>query len=388
MLTALSALSLWAQDIVQVGKGSYAAYAPLAKSRTADHSGDQSQYMQYRKLYIREAAERPIPTNDWWTDLINADRERSAREVTGHLWSYPQYVQGMKYGIDVHYPKYWVDNGTEMKAQSKLMVKCGDTFSASHPMAESWSDDARKLGRSGFIREQAPAFAALPVRLLARCRTGGILFFVVHHHMIQAGKRNAVRLCVFPCFAPRVAVEDDSVGSVIEGIFADACHTVRDHDILQAGAFPECPFTDTGHAALDRDTFQAGASVERLVIDFFHAARNRDLFQAFTQEEESKVRHGARDRDVLQVVACVKRVSPDGRYAARNRIGRIGRACGISDQLRFGRVEQYAVHGSIRGISRRDIDSFQAAAAYKRVVRKACHAGRDREALQVIAAPE
>ena len=140
MLTALSALSLWAQDIVQVGKGSYAAYAPLAKSRTADHSGDQSQYMQYRKLYIREAAERPIPTNDWWTDLINADRERSAREVTGHLWSYPQYVQGMKYGIDVHYPKYWVDNGTEMKAQSKLMVKCGDTFSASHPMAESWSD--------------------------------------------------------------------------------------------------------------------------------------------------------------------------------------------------------------------------------------------------------
>ena len=140
MLTALSALSLWAQDIVQVGKGSYAAYAPLAKSRTADHSGDQSQYMQYRKLYIREAADRPIPTNDWWTDLINADRERSAREVTGHLWSYPQYVQGMKYGIDVHYPKYWVDNGTEMKAQSKLMVKCGDTFSASHPMAESWSD--------------------------------------------------------------------------------------------------------------------------------------------------------------------------------------------------------------------------------------------------------
>ena len=140
ILLALTATGLQAQSTIHVGKGGYAAYAPLAKSRTTEHGGDQSQYMQYRELYIREAAGQPIPTNDWWTDLINADHGRSGQELTGHLWSYPQYVQGMKYGLDIHYPKYWVDNGTEMKAQSKLRISCGDGFTPSHPMAETWSD--------------------------------------------------------------------------------------------------------------------------------------------------------------------------------------------------------------------------------------------------------
>lgn len=129
-----------AQEPVTVGKGSYAEYAPLAKSKTDEHGGDQSMYMQYRNLYIVEEVGVPIPTNDWWTDLINGDRGRSGREVTGHLWSYPQYVEGMTYGLDIHYPKYWVDNGTEMKAQSKLLVKGGDGFNATTPLAERWSD--------------------------------------------------------------------------------------------------------------------------------------------------------------------------------------------------------------------------------------------------------
>lgn len=140
ILMAMPAIGLLAQEPVQVGKGSYAAYTPLAKSKTDEHGGDQSMYMQYRNLYIVEEAGVPIPTNDWWTDMINGDRGRSGKEVTGHLWSYPQYVQGMKYGLDIHYPKYWVDNGTEMKAQSKLMIKCGEDFNASTPLAEKWSD--------------------------------------------------------------------------------------------------------------------------------------------------------------------------------------------------------------------------------------------------------
>ena len=133
-------LTAQAQEPVMVGKGSYAEYTPLSKSKTNEHGGDQSMYMQYRDLYIVEEAGVPIPTNDWWTDLINGDRGRSGKEVTGHLWSYPQYVQGMKYGLDIHYPKYWVDNGTEMKAQSKLLVKGGDDFNATKPLAEKWSD--------------------------------------------------------------------------------------------------------------------------------------------------------------------------------------------------------------------------------------------------------
>lgn len=134
------ASTMVAQAPVPTGKGSYAEYAPLSVSHSSDHGGDQTQYMQYRELYIREQAGVPIPTNDWWTDLINADRGRSGEEVTGHLWSYPQYVQGMKYGLDIHYPKFWIDNGTEVKAQSKLIIRGGEDFIATKPMAEAWSD--------------------------------------------------------------------------------------------------------------------------------------------------------------------------------------------------------------------------------------------------------
>ena len=140
VLLVLATATSWAQEPVVVGQGSYAEYSPLSKSRTTEHGGDQSQYMQFRRLYIKEQADRPIPTNDWWTDLINADRGRSGQELTGHLWAYPQYVQGMKYGLDVHYPKYWVDNGTEMKAQSKLRITGGPDFAAAQPLAEEWSD--------------------------------------------------------------------------------------------------------------------------------------------------------------------------------------------------------------------------------------------------------
>lgn len=136
----LSVQLLTAQQIIQVGKASYASYTPRAMSKTDAHGGDQSQFMQYRKLYIKEQTGQPIPTNDWWTDLINADRQRTGQELTGHLWAYPQYVQGMKNGVDVYYPKYWIDNGTEMKAQSKLTVSGGEGFIASQPLAETWSD--------------------------------------------------------------------------------------------------------------------------------------------------------------------------------------------------------------------------------------------------------
>lgn len=136
----LSVQLLTAQQIIQVGKAGYASYTPRAMSKTDAHGGDQSQFMQYRKLYIKEQTGQPIPTNDWWTDLINADRQRTGQELTGHLWAYPQYVQGMKNGVDVHYPKYWIDNGTEMKAQSKLTVSGGEDFTAARPLAETWSD--------------------------------------------------------------------------------------------------------------------------------------------------------------------------------------------------------------------------------------------------------
>lgn len=114
--TALTvAVFVQAQQVVPVGRGSYASYTPLANCRSTRHAvewgnykGDQSDWMQRRKLYINERDNQPIPTNDWWTNLIT-------EPYSGQLWSYPQMVQAQEGGIDVQRPSYWIGNGTEMK---------------------------------------------------------------------------------------------------------------------------------------------------------------------------------------------------------------------------------------------------------------------------------
>ncbi|MCR5077172.1 MAG: discoidin domain-containing protein [Prevotella sp.] len=132
-LTALIATSLvMAQRPVTIGQGSYAEYTPLIKSKTDTHGGDQSQFMQYRKLYIHEQPGQPIPTNDWWTNLIT-------ERYSGHLWTYPQFIQAQDYGIDIQWPSYWISDGTEMKSNSVLKIG-GQNFHPAAAIAESWHD--------------------------------------------------------------------------------------------------------------------------------------------------------------------------------------------------------------------------------------------------------
>lgn len=133
-----SALSANAQDVVTVGKGSYAAFPPTYKGRTAEHDWttgcDQSVYMQSKQLWVNEDNEnfRPIPTNDWWTGLINA-------QFADALWSYPQMINPNANGITVNYPSYWNENGTEVKWNSSIKVQ-GTKFTAESAIADNWHD--------------------------------------------------------------------------------------------------------------------------------------------------------------------------------------------------------------------------------------------------------
>lgn len=128
-----------AQHVVKVGQGSYASYTPLINSRSSLHTpdaygntGDQSRYMQYRKLYVDERPGRPIPTNDWWTNLIT-------QPFSGRLWSYPQLIQATASGLDIQRPSFWIDNGTEMKSNTVLSVG-GDHFAPDSAVATDWHD--------------------------------------------------------------------------------------------------------------------------------------------------------------------------------------------------------------------------------------------------------
>lgn len=128
-----------AQQVVHVGRGSYASYTPLINCKSTRHAqewgtykGDQSAWMQRRKLYINERSGQPIPTNDWWTNLIT-------EQYSGHLWSYPQMVQAESNGVDVQRPSFWITGGTEMKSNTILAVT-GEDFQPDSAVADSWHD--------------------------------------------------------------------------------------------------------------------------------------------------------------------------------------------------------------------------------------------------------
>lgn len=130
---------LHAQQVVNVGKGSYAAYTPLELCHSEHHipdaygwKGDQSKYMQYRQLWLHEREGQPIPTNDWWTNLIT-------QPYSGRMWAYPQIVQAQAKGVDIQAPSYWLDNGTEMKSNTVLTVG-GQDFAPAAAIAETWHD--------------------------------------------------------------------------------------------------------------------------------------------------------------------------------------------------------------------------------------------------------
>ena len=120
-----------AQNPVKVGKGSYAEYPPLSKSWTSEHNGDKSRIMQTKELFIREDGE-PIPTNDWWTDLLNT-------RYSGNLWAYPQVVNAEDYGIYIAYPTFWSPDGCEMKWNTQLEIT-GSKFYPESAIAENWHD--------------------------------------------------------------------------------------------------------------------------------------------------------------------------------------------------------------------------------------------------------
>ena len=133
---AFAFCGLFAQEIVPCGAGSYASYTPWAKARTADgkRRGDKSRFMQNRPVYMTARRKgEPIPTNDWWTDAL-------ASRWTGNLWSYPAKVRIGQAGVRVANPSRWIDNGTEMKERSAVVVGASGDFAPEATLVDDWHD--------------------------------------------------------------------------------------------------------------------------------------------------------------------------------------------------------------------------------------------------------
>ena len=113
-LAAHAALGQQAEPkAVPVGKGSYAD-APLVS--------DPKFLAKYHRIpFIHPSqAERPVPTNDWWTDLV-------MQGPGGRLWALPALVKFDDYGVMVSYPTAWStargEKGSSVEVSTPLEVR-------------------------------------------------------------------------------------------------------------------------------------------------------------------------------------------------------------------------------------------------------------------------
>ena len=108
-IAVLCAATVFGQNAVPVGRGSYADFPPV-------HEGEGPQEMtQDRVLYVVSTDERPIPTNDWWTDLVIS-------RYAGDLWAYPLCVSADEQGLNLSWPHRWNEDGSRMVPEHSIEV--------------------------------------------------------------------------------------------------------------------------------------------------------------------------------------------------------------------------------------------------------------------------
>ena len=123
---SLGADPLAGQVPVPLGAGSYASEVPAAEHFTGAYYGLPAAQVEpvsaepaiFNSLHLDPSlAGKPIPTNQWWTDLLIANRSYlpsgSDRQVLqqdahgGMLWFYPGAVDPQSYGLDLYFPTSW-----------------------------------------------------------------------------------------------------------------------------------------------------------------------------------------------------------------------------------------------------------------------------------------
>ncbi len=107
---------LCGQQAVSVGTGSYAEYPPLHEDIVGGEDIGLVTNFLNRELYIHSSKDgEPVPTNDWWTDLI-------FNQYSGNMWAYPLTIQATADGVDVFYPVEFSTSGTSMLTEYPIGV--------------------------------------------------------------------------------------------------------------------------------------------------------------------------------------------------------------------------------------------------------------------------
>ena len=127
-LLAVTLVVEWAsaQSVVSVGAGSYASYPPSQANAGALPTTTPT--------YLVSSNGAPMPSNKWWTDLINS-------QYAGNMWAQPLTISADAQGINLYNPVSWVPSGTtpQMPLDSPLTIH-GQQFSPADARALRWGD--------------------------------------------------------------------------------------------------------------------------------------------------------------------------------------------------------------------------------------------------------
>jgi endoglucanase Acf2 len=126
LFATLAAASGFAQAIIPVGAGSYASYPPS--------QANAGSLPTTPPAYLVATNGRPIPSNKWWTDLIE-------HQYAGNMWAQPLTVSADSQGLNVYNPINWVPSGSNPQmALDGLITIHGQQFSPADARALRWGD--------------------------------------------------------------------------------------------------------------------------------------------------------------------------------------------------------------------------------------------------------
>ncbi|NCX96938.1 MAG: discoidin domain-containing protein, partial [Chitinophagia bacterium] len=122
---------------ISVGSGSYASFPPA--SETADDwnnngVGDLQQFLYTNPIYVApNRINSPIPTNDWWTDLIVSGKN------CGMLWAYPLSVDPDPTGLKMYFANSFVADGSNLNYGGYMHIGASN-YAPTKGFAKDWSD--------------------------------------------------------------------------------------------------------------------------------------------------------------------------------------------------------------------------------------------------------
>lgn len=112
-----------AQTVVPVGAGSYASSIPTSE-------GSYDANFISANVNVSDTNTRPIPTSDWWTDVLFND-------FAGNLWAYPITIDPEDYGFECYFPTTFANGDAQL--YDPIEVKAAG-FAPQKNTAVDWSD--------------------------------------------------------------------------------------------------------------------------------------------------------------------------------------------------------------------------------------------------------